>query len=190
MMNKNVTCKKVMIEKYEIRINSDYAIFTLDKLEGYGWRFNCQSSWGNYSHIWSSPGSSFKQFLIRLKDERSYLFDKLCKAESFYPDMYIKDCKKLILDERQNRWDGLTKQQARSLWRFFDEEINCDSFDLIIEQLYGNETLRNSYGDEIFNTGFMPDKTYSFDHKHFIEKVYPIFVDILKNELKDELKAI
>lgn len=181
-MNK-FTVQKATCEKYTIKFNDnwDWAIFTIDNTG----MFNCQSSFGNYNYQWSSFGECFKKFLIKL--DSGYLYSKLCEENYFDSDSYIKHCKHEVI--RYRKGFEFDKNEARELYDLFNC-LSCDSFDLVCEEVFSNSILSDIFCGEVFNSEFAPEKGYSPNQTGFIEKVYPMFVEVLKNELKEEKKAV
>lgn len=171
--------QKDVCEKYTLRFENgvDYAIFTIDETG----MFNCQSSFGNFNYKWYSFGDNFKEFLSRLDD--GYLLNKLCNRSYFNAYEYIQDSKRTIIKKRRDY--NLTGEQARTLWTFFDKTVDScnDSVDIIRNEFYCNSDLSEILGPEPWTSEYWPEADYSPDQLAFVNKVYPIFASILKEEL-------
>ena len=176
-------CTKSTCEKYTLRFNDgyDWAIFTIDNIG----MFNCQSSFGNYAYHWSSFGSCFKSFLVKL--DISYLLIKLCKRDYFDMDSHIKKCKKEIF--RMRRESEITKDQAKEAFEFITEGLDsCGSYDVTVYAIYESSIINEISGDVCYSE-FMPDKDYSPQQYAFVKSIYPEFVKILKAELNEKKTA-
>jgi hypothetical protein len=174
--------KKSECEKYTISLNDgwNFAIISIDDT-GF---FSCYSSFGNYSYLWNHFGSCFKKFLISTNS--SYLFEKLCVKDYFDITKYITNCKKEIFSLRKQTESNNAKSKSvtRELYTFFEELDSDNTFDTICEKVWNNKTISDLF--DIYESEFMPEKTYSANSNNFIEKVFPIFQTILKEELSEE----
>lgn len=172
---------KDVCEKYTLRFENgvDYAMFTIDETG----MFNCQSSFGNYSYKWYAFGDNFKEFLSGL--DYGYLLTKLCNKNYFDVQNYIRDSKKAILEER--RLYDLSKEEARTLWTFFDRDIDScnDSISIVRNEFFYNEGLSEVLGPEPWYSKYWPEFEYSPNQLAFVNKVYPAFANLLKEELKN-----
>lgn len=179
---KDAKCAKSTCEKYTFSFNKgwDWAIFTIDE---HG-LFQCHSSYGDYNHYWGSHGGNFKKFLCTINS--GYLLDKVAKEDTFDFEDYIKDTKKEILEMR--REESLTSEQARELWDYFNSDMDnfeyTSSLDLVAYEVVGNKTLNKIYRGSVYDSRFMPRKTYSNQALLFAREVYPLFVEELRKELE------
>ena len=165
-------------DKYTIRFNDgwDYAIFTIDDTG----MFNCQGSFGNYAYKWGSFGDSFKKFLVRLNPD--YLYTKLCERTYFDFEEYFDKCKTEVLKLRKE--DGITKEQARTLWEFFADDLDSGgNYEITCLRLFENDTLSEVCGGDVTYSEFWPEMDYTASMKGFVENIYPMFIDALKGEL-------
>lgn len=110
-----------------------------------------------------------------------------CNMDYFNVDDYIEKCKKQIIKLRVK--EQLSKEQARELWSFFTEELDTDSFDLVLDKVMGNKLLNELYDGEVYYSEFAPEKDYSPNNISFATKVFPMFVEILKKELEEAENA-
>lgn len=166
-------------EKYTLKFNDgwDYAIFTIDDTG----MFNCQSTFGNYGYYWSSFGKNFKEFLCKLRAD--YLLTKLCQRTYFNTQDYIEKCSDIILKMRRDK--ELNKEQAREAWNFFNQELDScgDSIDLVCDKISESKLLDDITGSDVWYSDFSPELDYSHSDKEFVKNIYPMFINILKEEL-------
>lgn len=109
------TFSKSTCEKYAIRWGSyGWAVFTIDEASGL---FNCQSDYGDYSHMWPNHGrKSFKHFILEITKDTSYLLKKVSKRDEFDYEETLKRWKLVIIDARREL--SCNKRQARDAWDF------------------------------------------------------------------------
>lgn len=183
MFFNDIKCTKSTCEKYTLNFNDgwDYAIFTIDDTG----MFNCQSTFGNYGYYWSSFGENFKEFLCELRED--YLLTKLCQRTYFNTQDYIEKCSETIINMR--RKSELNKEQAREAWNFFNQELeDCgDSIDLVSDKINRSEILDDITGSDVWYSDFAPELDHSPSDRDFVSNIYPMFVKILKEELKSEV---
>lgn len=183
MFFNDIKCTKSTCEKYTLKFNDgwDYAIFTIDDTG----MFNCQSTFGNYGYCWSSFGENFKEFLCELRED--YLLTKLCERTYFNIQDYIEKCSEIVINMR--RESKINKEQAREAWNFFNQELeDCgDSIDLVSDKINRSEILDDITGSDVWYSDFAPELDHSPSDRDFVSKIYPMFVKILKEELKSEV---
>ena len=171
--------KKSSCEKYVLKFNDglDWAIFIIDETGV----FSCQSTFGDYTYVWSSFGESFKEFLIKLKP--NYLYRKLCKKTKFSSEKYIESCKKQILKDRRGGY--FNKEEAHEFWDFLENTLErFDSPDYTLAQIDNDSSVGRLIPD-LYESEYNPNEhmEYENDSVAFVEELYPMFVNILKEEL-------
>lgn len=69
------TYKKTIMERYELREkeNGEWAVIEIDE-HGY---FEADSNYGSYKHYWNTFDQSFKELLVRISNDASYLYAEL-----------------------------------------------------------------------------------------------------------------
>jgi hypothetical protein len=184
MKYEDVKCTKSVCEKYTLIFNNkwDWAIFTIDNTG----MFNCQSSFGNYNYHWSHFGNCFKSFLINL--DSGYLFTKLCNKNYFDFDEYLKSSKKVIF--RMRKENEITKQQAKDLYHYFTNELDQSGYEIVSYQIWESKLVNEVCNGYLPDSEFMPRKNYDMSQRMFVKDIYPMFIEVLKQELNQELKAV
>jgi len=180
-----ISSNKGQTETYALRWKDKHwwAIFYVDDAHG---ALSIQSDFGDFSYRWGAPGNCFKTFLTGLDDH--YLMEKLSHGTNhgryFYDMESVERLKKLV---RQK-----CDEQGKSYEVYEDaiEEIDgydCRDSNLFFHLAYTNDDLAgllkegdpHEIGDCIV-TGFSPHL------KQFVEKLWPGFVAVLKQELSHD----
>jgi len=172
----NITITKSQAEVYTIRFKEhrDWWIQAVI-IENRGY-LALNTSHGDWSYTWSSPGCPFKEFLTQIDD--CYLTKKLGRQQDrFNGEESFKRIKKDVLRLRRdleitcevarNVWDSLGSMDCSSevnYWRSLDE------MPIIFQQIY-------DYCDVPCVKEFDPSL------KLFVKDMWPAFVKVLKNEL-------
>lgn len=172
---------KSTCEKYTLKFNKgwDYAVITIDDTG----IFQCHSSFGNFSYHWTSFGKSFKKFLCDINSD--YILNKVSNQDYFNGSKYSKKTKNAIIELRTKH--EIEKEEARELWGFIENiDENGMSYDLVCKEVYENSLLNKIYRGDVFYSPFAPEKDYSPRAIAFAENIFPAFVKILKEELKEE----
>lgn len=179
------TFKKSTCEKYEIKLNKYNSMtFTIDDTG----LFQAHGSYGSYSFKWDCHGEkSFKHFILELAKDPHYFLSKVSKGDYFYADKTREEWKKrIIFDRRGKDFESieLTQEEARELWNIIDS-IDYYSAEGCQRELYDNKIVWEKYCEpwDYFETvvGYSPSE------KYFAKEVMPLFAEILKKELKNEI---
>jgi hypothetical protein len=173
------TFTKSTAERYDIRPKQGFGwgIFTIDENGGV---FHCQSDYGDYSYIWSNHGrESFKHFLCEI--DTYYLLKKVAERDDYDHDKCFKKWEKAIIKLRRER--DCTKEQARDAWDFIHHELeHQNSYDICCEKFSNSEAIEDIAGDEWWCT-FELEKDYSSQAIAFAHKLWPMFIQVLKQEI-------
>ena len=180
-MNKEFTCKKSTVEKYDIRWNrGEWALFTIDLETN---TMQCHSSFGDYAYSWSHPGESFKKFLIGLERDYEYLLGKVSNTEFDFEES-IKNWKEMIIEYRRD--GSLDKEAARDCWQVI---ADCESYGVEEEgycycKVAENSTIRENFLDawEIFDGV----KSFPPAAMTFGKVIWPMFCNVLREELEQQ----
>lgn len=176
MESQNFSASKTTVECYKIRHKSGmyWADITIDAGEK-GGRIMIASDFGTWQNYWSSPGDSFKQFLMSLNME--YVADKFGADRHFDQAATLCGYRARILEIRKQ--EGLTAEHARKL---FDQCKGLEDYthenEFCMELRGSHELMR--FFDHC--PDLSRDTTPGF--KRFWKSVWPAFLDMLKEELK------
>lgn len=138
----------------------EWGIFLLDST-GF---FAVVSDYGNFAHLWTHHGcADFREFLLDL--EPDYLCSKLGTKNVLDEKMSLQLIRETLEQSEEPlevEWELLEDLQSRGLENGFQEWSE-------------NTLLQPSYEYLCY--------TYSLDLRHFAEKVYPRFVELLRKDL-------
>lgn len=177
--------KKSFSENYEFVLKGgDYAIFNISSDNKNIGTLQITSSWGDYAHTWGSVGGNFKEFLCEI-DRNYYLLSKITKMDTFYFDDYIKDCLKMVLEDRKERI--LNKKETKKIYDYFKSDMDNfeypNSIDLVRNEILNTNRLSESL-DYFFDSRYLPNYSYSKQVLYLIDNIYPLFVEELKKEIE------
>lgn len=181
----DMKCKKTTCEKYSLRFNNgwDWANFMIDE----SGLMQCNSSFGNYSYQWGAFGESFKKFLCGI--DSSYLLNKVSDNNYFDVNKYQKQAKKALIALRKE--NEITSEQARELYEFIENGLDdCgSSYDLVCGEIYDNALLSKVCNGDVMYSDFSPEQDYPPNAVAFANEIFPMFVNILKEELETQRTA-
>ena len=172
------TFSKGTVEKYDIRWSrGEWAVFTIDNATGL---MQCHSSYGDWSYAWPNHGrKSFKLFILELEKDWYYLLDKV-SDEIFDFDETVKRWKKIIIDWRKQ--DECTKEQARKIYDFINEDLDESEGETCIRRLEESEA-RQDINVCVYEE-FPLEKNWSGQDIIFAKTIWPMLCDILRKEIK------
>lgn len=173
--------KSTTIERYNLYFKPyGYAYITIDPKDGF---FSAVTDWGDYSYIWSSPGENFKRFLTRL--DSGYLLGKFRGGGDYFDQEYVvKGLKREICRARKD--SVIDKDEAREAYTIISEEEDWDSsnaFWLRIHREFEDHDLNFAkiFGED--PEGLPSGRGYHPRDTWFVEKIFPLFQKILKEEI-------
>ncbi|WXR61208.1 hypothetical protein WG909_13035 [Peptostreptococcaceae bacterium AGR-M142] len=188
-MKKIKSFNKGFSERYEYIFScGDYSTFNIDsKINKNGTctgTMQITSSFGNFAYTWGCVSGCFKEFLCQIDD--AYLLNKISNIDSFYFEDYIKQSKSRILKDRKNK--DFSKEEARKFYDYYKSNMhNFEyrySYDLTVLE-FANSTVVNDVLDEYsFESEYLPTCDYPKNHIYFINNIYPVFIEELKKEIK------
>lgn len=165
--------------RYDIRPKEGFGwgIFTIDENDGL---FTCHSDCGDYNYSWPYHGrESFKHFLCEINTD--YLLEKVSHRNYFNFHKSFESWKKTIIKLRKDR--DCSREQARGAWDFIHHELeDCNSYDVCCERIANSDEINEIAGDEWWYL-FEIEKDYSPDVYAFANKLWPMFISILKEEI-------
>ncbi|HEY3499640.1 MAG TPA: hypothetical protein VGK73_33345 [Polyangiaceae bacterium] len=130
------------------------------------------SDFGNYGYWWGSPGCEFRRFLTRAGVE--YIANKLAGGEEDYDGREtVKLVKASILELR--RAGRYTREWARDEW----DRIKLYDLDESYDEWFRNTRIPDAHE-------LSPVYVTPFQLQAFMRKLWPVFVEALKNELLRE----
>lgn len=150
---------------------------------------NIQSDFGDYCYIWSSIGeTSIEEFLINC--DKSYLLRKFggMKEREFDLISSKKEIQRYIIEKR--RMLDITENEARFYWNrcLKIKAQNTEEYMKSISKLetkFNNKSILDLYNDDISSVPHITK--YSYSITTFFEKIWPIFINELKKEIKSRL---
>ena len=171
------TVTKSTAELYKLRHPSGmyWADITID-CNDKGGRIQIASDYGSWQNYWAGFCGTFKEFLIQLNLE--YAADKFNADRWFDHEGTMNKWKRDVLDHR--RRERMSGDKARAILdelKQLDDEIHEHGF---IAVAYGCKNLMRFYLDcpEI-------ERTITPGFKQFWKKVWPVFIEQLRSELKE-----
>lgn len=173
------TVRRRVSETIEIQIGCDQVTFTVDVAEDrqhYGLAIS--GSYGGYTYVWSSIGSSFAKFLADL--DVSYAGGKMVgRDEVFDGERTARAIRVAILDER--RCGNFDRETARNEW----DEVP-DEFDHEVD--YHRWTEHTGFDDPHY---FWCTKggSRSQDFTHMFQRFWPAFVAELLHPTEDAVHS-
>ena len=181
VVSSEFTCKKSTVEKYDIRWNrGEWALFTIDLETN---TMQCHSSFGDYAYTWSSPGESFKRFLIGLEKDCGYLLNKVSRPV-FDFDESIKRWKKMIIDYRRD--GSIDKEAARDCWQVV---VDCESYGVEEEgYCYSIVADSSTITEHFFDAWetFAGVKTFPAAAMTFGKVIWPMLCKVLREEQEQQ----
>ncbi len=139
--------------------------------------FSTVSEYGRYVYWWGSAGDNFREFLIDCDSD--YLLTKFCgRCEEYDGDRTVKAVKEHIL--RHRRELGVSRENARKEWDLFDRFSNLESRE-DFARWYDQTSLDCAYEFAVYD--------YPGQARGFMERVLPVFKDVLRAELAAEKAA-
>lgn len=169
-------------EQYIIRLPNlnGWAIIFLDEKTG---TLSIHSDFGNWAYSWHSIGcATLKQFLTECDDD--YLCRKFCGSKEFVNvKKTIKEIRREILEKREN--DEISKELARNA---FEELKNVSLISCTTNDFYNEIMLEHVHISRVFEheTEYIPIVTeYESSIICFMDRIWPIFVEILKSEISE-----
>lgn len=184
---KTYACKKTTAVVYTIKLKEEggWGTATIREWQG-GGSIDIQSDYGNYAFTWGSIGEDcFRAFLVDLNMD--YAMKKLTGYDmcELYFDDTIKAMKKEIIDTRKR--DELTSEEAREAWDDMTDNIipSEETMDGILKGCYETEKMLDIvYGGDLWGVNFV-DRVKP-QVQMFWDKIWLCFVDVWKEELKNE----
>ncbi len=168
--------KEADLRRYSVRLKQSWAIIVIDTSIGY---FSAVSDFGNYAYTWSHPGCEFRKFLSETHDD--YIYGKLTHVHRVFDSTATqKAVDAWILESRRKK--DLERDEARELYdgardledeRSFFDWINTSSMD----------------GDEAYEAHGLYRTQAESQCWAFCTKVFPVFQEMLREELKKEEDA-
>lgn len=145
--------------------------------------FSAVSCFGGYAHYWDEGcfSGDFREFLAQIDGE--YLLEKVSRRSEYDGKATTALVKKHILEHR--RGDLYGKEDARLEWNILVEaetggEHGLASHRAFVEWLNGTE-LADAAEFAVYD--------YPCDARNFASVVWPLFVDVLKAELKSDRRG-
>lgn len=178
MENEVTFTKSPAAETYTLRWTkkSWWAVITIDTSNGI---FMVMSDFGSYNYRWGSPGKSFKEFLIGLEKDPSYLLKKISSME-FDPEGTLKQ---FIADAKKGRDDEtispLQYEEIEAI--IFKLQHGGNSSHEYQAALMNSDAVGTLYGYDL--SCYASCQRYPYEAKAFVEHIYPEFVRILKDEI-------
>lgn len=169
-MKKDYTITKSQVECIKIKFeNGCFANITLDYLGSQG-RISIACDFGTWSNYWGACGIDFKKFLIGL--DMYYFAGKVNESSYFDHKNTIKYLKQSIKEHANN------KHHKKEMLDQLAELKECEDEHSFIHKMYECEDIMN------LECG-CPDmiRTISPNFKNFWERIWPVFISELKNEL-------
>lgn len=172
------TITKSTIENYKLRHESGmyWADINIDA-KGKTGRIQIASDFGDWQYYWGACGLSFKEFLIKL--DIHYVAGKFGESHWFDIDKTIKLNKEILIDYRKR--EEIDEDIARKGWIELEELADCDNSNDFHNRWYEQKSLYTIFDGE------RPDSSYSVSprFKEFWNKLWPVFCDELRSELKE-----
>jgi len=176
MGNDTVACIKSNVDMYTLTSRSWWGQITVSE-DGC---LTVISDYGNYGYAWRSFGKSFKKFLITL--DGSYLYNKLGRdvPKVFNSKETSQEIRTYIIECRRNK--EISSEQAREFWDEVEEiEAMSDTHEYCSFINHWSSSILKLYGEDPSSIPCVEDDNYQLTA--FIEKIYPEFVKVLKEEL-------
>lgn len=177
------TFTKSTCERYDIRFNHEWAIFTIDENGGL---FNCHSSYGNYSYSWPRHGrKSFKHFILELARDSSYFLGKVSNDNCFNFEASSRLWKKQIIEKLRNGY--CEKEDAREAWDFINSLDSSMSYDYTSSEICGSNAINKIWCEPWYELDFI--KEYPAEAVIIAKEVMPMFAEILQKEIEPDGKG-
>jgi hypothetical protein len=184
------TVEKKTVVQYHIRPSDGFGwgIFMID-FDNY--LVSANTDFGNYSYQWSSPGSSFKKFLVRIfTKDHNYVMGKFGSNEYIFDyKKTMQSFKKMILERRRNH--DCTREEAREAYDLIDT-VDLYGYDnnpdLLLHTLLEKKIPANAL--------FYEDIIHGMEYKrcprlvNFCEILLPMLAEVLQKELEEEAAAV
>lgn len=172
---------KSISEKYCIRLPkmNGWAIIFLDEKNG---TLSVHSDFGNWAYSWTSIGQpSLKHFLIEC--DTDYVSSKFVGSKRFVNvEETIKAIKADIIEKRKN--NECTEEEAR---RAIDELGYLDCGEATVNDFCSSIALECSHLYKVYNYDMadVPIRTeYESGINCFMKAIWPVFIEILKEEIQ------
>ena len=178
------TYNKVTATTYRIRgehfLWANITVRPFKNKKYFGVEINIKSDYGDYQYTWGSMGSDYVDFLSNV--DYSYFMGKMRSNRGGGYRFSSERSEKLIREKikRYRREGNITAPKAREFWDALEYvEFNSKEgffYTLmetreLFEELYGSDPIAIDTADE-----------YDPQCRGFWENIWPIFLDILKNE--------
>lgn len=171
----NFTITKTQVECYKINSpRSGWADIVVDD-NGKAGRIQIDSDYGSWQRYWGACGCPFKEFLIDLNLD--YVAGKFGAAKWFDHEATMKLLKKdlaELLDSTTLAYDEFDLDLE------LEELEGCDDPSIFIHLLWNSEIL-----SKVMESGFSLQYDIEPGFKQFWTKLWPVFIDELKNELNN-----
>lgn len=172
---------KDISERYEVKLeNGDWADICIDE----NGNFLCNSILGKYSYRWTAFGGCFKSFLISLRLKYEYLLGKMCEKSYFDLEKWNKHCIERI-GEMSKSYE-IDVEMAREMvkevkWIAEDSYTYMDA----ATRVEASEIFKKAFPCGVWDSCIYPDQDYRPQDVFFFKEVFPIFVEILSKEKKE-----
>jgi len=153
------------------------------------------SDYGSWSKYWSHCGTNLKLFLIKI-DTGYYLPHKLCSGKkevnwNLTKEEILKEVNDFYNDSENKESSELEITEAKEIIENFFELENWQDRNCFWEVLYNNsdyeKLFRKVFGDDLDGIPFVEE--YPSDLCQFIKKIWPSFINVLREEItKPEVK--
>jgi hypothetical protein len=169
--------KSTTVERYDLWFKPmGYAFLIVDSKNGF---FSGQTDWGDYHHMWDSPGGDFKAFLARLN--YGYLMDKLVGSPKLFDrEKTFKNIKERIVKER--RTGVLDYTMASEYWDLVEEAPRFDTLEAFQYWFWEQDEMTQLFPDPEDNPGELRHRAQD---EYFCKEIFPVFQEILRKEIED-----